>query len=527
MAGDQRDEGPGRLIAGRYRLETVLGRGGMGTVWQARDEMLDRPVAVKEVQVHRELGEAERRQVRERTLREARATARLSHPGIVTVHDVVDSGDRPWIVMELLRARSLADVLAGEGPLPPARAADIGRQMAAALRAAHAVGILHRDVKPANVLITAEGRAVLTDFGIARVMGDATLTQTGLLVGSPAYLPPERVRSERATPASDLWSLGATLYTAVEGRPPYDRPDVMAVLAALMTEEPPPPRNAGPLAPVIGGLLVRDPARRLTAPQAEEMLAQVAAGAHPAPPPPATRPSGPPVPPPEHVATAPVAAPARSGAHPALLVLVGALAAVAVALAVVLVVRPGDGSGQGGTGAQATPTVISGQAGGPQPPPGTTAPVTPTRSAAPSVPPGLRPVSGPGYRIAVPEGWQRMEQGSSVFWRDPGSGAYVQVDRTPWSGDPLAHWRQWESEVIAQGGLRDYRRIGLSRAAGVPYDAADLEFTWTNAEGVPMHGLDRGVMADGRPYAVFVAIPQSDWDANAERVNNILDTFRP
>ncbi|HEX2312468.1 MAG TPA: serine/threonine-protein kinase, partial [Thermomonospora sp.] len=269
----------GRRIAGRYRLEALLGRGGMGAVWRARDEMLDREVAVKEVMVRHELSDAEQEAVRERTLREARATARLSHPGIVTVHDVVDEDGRPWIVMELIRARSLQQILDEEGPLPPARVADIGRQTAAALRAAHAVGILHRDVKPANVLITDEGRAVLTDFGIARVVGDATLTRTGLLVGSPAYMPPERAKGEPATPASDLWSLGATLYAACEGRPPHDRSEVMAVLAAVMTEDPPPPRNAGPLTPVLGGLLLRDPVLRLTAPQAEQALAQVAAGA--------------------------------------------------------------------------------------------------------------------------------------------------------------------------------------------------------------------------------------------------------
>lgn len=211
--------------------------------------------------------------------------------------------------------------------------------------------------------------------------------------------------------------------------------------------------------------------------------------------------------------------------------LVGALAAVAVTLAVVLVVRPDGDSGQsaaqGGPAAQTTPTVIFGQGGGPQTPKDAAAPLTPAPSATSPVPPGLRPVTGPGYRIAVPEGWRRMERGASVFWRDPDSPAYVQVDRTPWSGDPLAHWRRWESEVIAKGGLRGYRRISLTRSTGVPYDAADLEFTWTNAEGVLMHGLDRGVKAGGRPYAVFVAIPQSDWDANLERVNNILDTFRP
>ncbi|MFC7731964.1 serine/threonine-protein kinase [Actinomadura keratinilytica] len=296
--GDNTEAGAGRLLAGRYRLVSVVGTGGMGTVWRARDETLHRDVAVKEVVVHASVSEEERRERHVRTLREARASARLNHPGVVTVHDVVDEDDRPWIVMELLRARSLQDLVDEDGPLPPARAAGIGRQIVSALRAAHAVGILHRDIKPANVLVADDDRAVLTDFGIAHVVGDATLTKTGLLVGSPAYMAPERLRGERTVPASDLWALGATLYTACEGRPPHHRSDAMAVLAAIMTEEPPPPRNAGPLTPVLLGLLERDLGRRMTAEQAEPLLARIAAGstavdapAHPAPAPLAAPPS--------------------------------------------------------------------------------------------------------------------------------------------------------------------------------------------------------------------------------------------
>lgn len=364
----------GRMIAGRYRLQSVLGRGGMGTVWRARDEMLDRDVAVKEVLVRHTLSEDERTTMRERTLREARATARLNHPGIVTVHDVADEDDRPWIVMELVRSRSLQDIVDADGPLPPERVAEIGRQMVAALRAAHAIGILHRDIKPANVLVTTgsaddsngpPGRAVLTDFGIAQVAGDATLTQTGLLVGSPAYMPPERARGEKATPASDLWSLGATLYAACEGRPPHYRTDAMAVLAAVMTEEPPPPRRAGSLTPVLGGLLLRDPVQRVTAAQAEELLEAVATGTAPHPGPvQATAYDPSPVPglghtPSPYEGTAPVPhaypggmptgpapAPGRSP-NIGLLVLVGALATIAIVLAAVLVMRTnGDGKTQ-------------------------------------------------------------------------------------------------------------------------------------------------------------------------------------
>ncbi|GAA0215017.1 hypothetical protein GCM10009527_008450 [Actinomadura nitritigenes] len=272
-----------RLLGNRYRLDSVVGRGGMGTVWRAFDVMLDREVAVKEVVLPPGLNDAERAVLYERTFREARASARLNHPGVVTVHDVVEESDRPWIVMELVLAPSLQDLL-DRGPLEHRRVAEIGLQMLAALRHAHEKGILHRDVKPSNVLITDSGRVVLTDFGIAQVEGDATLTQTGLVMGSPAYIPPERAQGERAVPASDLWALGATMYAAVEGRSPYERSDAMASLQAALSEPVPPARNAGPLGRVLDGLLAREPVNRMTASQALPLLTQVAS----APPPPVT-----------------------------------------------------------------------------------------------------------------------------------------------------------------------------------------------------------------------------------------------
>ncbi|ACY99496.1 serine/threonine-protein kinase [Thermomonospora curvata] len=265
----------GHLLGNRYRLDRVVGRGGMGTVWQAYDTMLGREVAVKEVLLPPGLSQEERDVLYERTFREARASARLNHPGVVTVHDVLNEGGRPWLVMEFVRARSLQDLI-DEGPISPHRAAEIGRQTLEALRHAHSKGILHRDVKPSNVLITDEGRAVLTDFGIAQMEGESTLTQTGLVMGSPAYIPPERAQGHRAVPASDLWSLGATLYAAVEGRSPYERADAMASLSAVLTEPVPPPRNAGPLTEVLMGLLAREPMYRLTADQALPKLAEVA-----------------------------------------------------------------------------------------------------------------------------------------------------------------------------------------------------------------------------------------------------------
>lgn len=250
----------------------------MGTVWQAEDELLGRQVALKEVVPPTDVTEDESRALRERTLREARTAARLTHPNVVTVYDVVDDSERPWIVMELLNARSLRDILQDNGPLPVPAVARIGMQLLAALRAAHRLGVVHRDVKPGNVLIGQDGRAVLADFGIARgVDGTTRTTTSGVLVGSPAYIAPERARGERGGAASDLWSLGATLYTAVEGRPPFQREGALPTLAAVVTQEPDPPRRAGALWPVISGLLHRDERERLSPEMAESMLASLAA----------------------------------------------------------------------------------------------------------------------------------------------------------------------------------------------------------------------------------------------------------
>ena len=266
----------GHVVAGRYRLISTLGSGGVGRVWQAQDELLGRLVAVKEFSPPLELGEAERETLLQRTLHEAKTAARLSHPNVVTIYDAVEDGGRPWIVMEMIPARSLRDLVRDHGPLEPHQAASIGVQVLAALRAAHALGITHRDVKPANVLIDGTGRAVLADFGIARTADSPTLTKTGMLIGSPSYIAPERAHGDHGGPESDLWSLGATLYAVVEGRPPYDRRTPLATLTAVVNEDPDPPRRCGALWPVISGLLARDPARRPSAATAERMLRRVA-----------------------------------------------------------------------------------------------------------------------------------------------------------------------------------------------------------------------------------------------------------
>ena len=268
-----------RLLAGRYALREVLGRGGMGVVWLATDQRLERPVAVKEVTFALHLSDHERRMLRERTMREARTAARLDHPSVTSVYDVVEEDGRPWVIMELVESCSLQQVIDGQGPLPWPAVARIGLDVLAGLTAAHRAGIVHRDVKPANVLVAPDGRACLTDFGIATATGDPAITTTGAIIGSPSYMAPERANGEPPGPAVDLWSLGATLYTAVEGRQAFARGEPMATLMAVVTEEPPPPVNAGPIEPVLRGLLTKDPAQRMTAEQARQGLQAALDGA--------------------------------------------------------------------------------------------------------------------------------------------------------------------------------------------------------------------------------------------------------
>ncbi|MFF4017677.1 serine/threonine-protein kinase [Streptomyces sp. NPDC001843] len=264
-----------RLLAGRYRLGDVLGRGGMGTVWRAEDETLGRTVAVKELRFPSNIDEDEKRRLITRTLREAKAIARIRNNSAVTVFDVVEEDDRPWIVMELVEGKSLAEVIREDGVLKPKRAAEVGLAILDVLRSAHREGILHRDVKPSNVLIAEDGRVVLTDFGIAQVEGDPSITSTGMLVGAPSYISPERARGHKPGPAADLWSLGGLLYAAVEGTPPYDKGSAIATLTAVMTEQLEEPKNAGPLRDVIYGLLTKDPATRLDDAGARAMLKAV------------------------------------------------------------------------------------------------------------------------------------------------------------------------------------------------------------------------------------------------------------
>jgi hypothetical protein len=467
-------------VAGRYELLGRLGAGGMGTVWRAHDVVLGREVAVKEIVFPHGLPDDEREVLRERTRREARAAARLDHPSAVTVYDVVEEDGSPFLVMELVEARTLAEVVRSDGPLTPAHAATMGLAVLGALEAAHKQGIVHRDVKPGNVLLTrgadgAPSRVVLTDFGIATSSGDSSITSTGLILGSPAYIAPERCRGQSPGPPSDLWSLGASLFTAVEGRPPYDGGDPLATVTAVVTGEHAPFVAAGPLQPVIEGLLERDPEQRLDAAGARRLLKAVAAEAQPtaaiAPAPDvaggrradrtaalpigavqeAARGEAPPPPPvPVAQAAAPVApsrpAPPPRPPRPAVeprrrspalpLVLAALLLVAAVAGGVALLSGAGDDDDplaaprDPGASAPASPESEPEGEGEPaddEPEPSASAEATPSTPAGVQPPPeGWQQFTGgPGWTVAVPPGYTPGDFEGQPQYRDAGQPAHA------------------------------------------------------------------------------------------------------
>ena len=270
--------GAGRRVANRYELNGELGHGGMGVVWRATDTLLGRQVALKEVDLPRGVEAGDREALRARVSREARAAARLSHPGVVTVYDIAHDGDHDFIVMELVSAPTLEELVRTGGPLAPERAARLGLGLLDALEAAHRAGIVHRDLKPKNIMVRENGATKLADFGIASVQGDPRLTATGLVVGSPAYMAPEQVEAQAVSPATDLWALGATLWFAVEGQAPFGGGEFQT-LSAIVSGQPRRAERLGPLTPVLARLLVKDPAARATPAQLRPLLRQVAGSA--------------------------------------------------------------------------------------------------------------------------------------------------------------------------------------------------------------------------------------------------------
>ncbi|MGW7330518.1 protein kinase domain-containing protein [Streptomyces sp. NPDC054840] len=557
-----------RLIAGRYQLDAKLGRGGMGIVWRATDQLLGRNVAVKEVVLDPALSEEEARHQRERTLREARAAAQLKHPHIIVVHDIVEDGELPYIVMELVEGGSLADRLSRTGPVDVAEAARIGIALVGALRTAHAAGVLHRDIKPANVLLEAPGgRPVLTDFGIAQVSGATTLTTTGSFVGSPEYTAPERMSGQTpAGPEADLWSLGALLCAALSGTSPFRRDSLGGILHAVVFDEIRPPEACGPLLPVVRGLLERDPAGRLDAERAEQMLRACAEAAsarytatrsapaaptpaprlpapHPAvahPPTPhspvhhgPTRPGAVPasaptpvsaavsaaVPPPE-----PVRAPRKRRPVAALIagLLVAAIAGAGVSAA--LLMNDGERGGR---------TSTSGAAGHPSTPASAT-PGERTGTVSPpsddkAAPAGYRVVTDPeGFSLAVPLGFTRKVEGPRIFYMSPGETFRIGIKvAEPESGGPLAvHQRAHAKGAGTNPGYRDAEVVTTSQNGR---QAALWLFTWdgfSTAEG-PRHTRDLCWEEDGRLYDVWVSSPVRQGDEARGYFDTAVRTFVP
>ncbi|MFJ8106886.1 serine/threonine-protein kinase [Streptomyces sp. NPDC096132] len=574
----------GLLLAGRYRLADSIGSGGMGRVWRAHDELLHRAVAIKELTAALYVSESDQAILLARTRAEARAAARINHSAVVTVHDVLEHDGRPWIVMELVEGRSLADAVKEDGRVEPAEAARVGLWVLRALRAAHAAGVLHRDVKPGNVLLSHDGRVLLTDFGIAQIEGDTTITRTGEVVGSVDYLAPERVRGQDPGPSSDLWALAATLYTAVEGRSPFRRTSPLTTMQAVVEEEATEPQYAGPLGPVITALLRKDPATRPSFDEAEQLLAEAAEGRRPTgaqafvptqfggpdqyggpdrrtngtgssyasgshfgtgPLGPAVPEAGTPVPggtgPTAVGGTHPGHAPSHSGPTHLGPHLDPASAQPprrrrrrlrTLALVVVLAALVGGGAAvafqQWDEGRQGTD--------------GTTNSASDSGSASPSPSPSptasWTEVSDPlGFGLSLPDStWQRtvfQDDGDlqQIDYSPDGGEHFVRIalDKSPDYNDPYAHQKDLEAQLDR---LVDYETVKLERNIYRDRDGSEWEYTWTAlAKDTQFPGPRRAIeetyiARDGTEYAIYMSAPADDWKTTAKQFKSVLQSWR-
>lgn len=507
------------LVAGRYLLREPVGSGGMGRVWLARDELLRRDVAIKEVVPPQWLTDDERSHLRELTLREAQAAARLNHPHVVKIYDVVQSELWPWIVMEYVPSRSLQNVLEQDGPQPPERVASIGLAVLDALRSAHKVGVLHRDVKPHNVLIGDDGRVVLTDFGLATLDTDGAITRPGL-IATPQYLAPERARRGISTEAADMWSLGATMYTAVEGRTPYARPTVVETLTALATEPPDAMRQAGPLKTVIEGLLRREPANRLRPAEVERMLQRAAVGI------PTQRTITPDrTEQPERQPSSPGHAWAWAGFT--------ALAVLAViATAALAANRPNGNSPSTLPTAITQPTVVTRVAGvmNCERQPTAVTVIEPGRAGPPDViyelMKGLNWVGTPGsWFVGVPTGWQTWKEGEVTCFRDPRGGRVLAIDpNRPGNTSAIAAGQAEEKRLREADLLPGYRLVHLEPKT-LTEPAAEWEFTFGPAKA-QRHAIAMVIPNRGETFVLYWATDDLEFMTNRAWYNAILSSFR-
>lgn len=561
------------VVAGRYRLIRVVGRGGMGRVWQAHDEILDREVAVKEIMPIAGVAPG-RTDIWERTIREARTAGRLRHPSVIRVYDVHFADGRPWIVMEYVEGRSLHAIVRDDGPLAVKVTARIGLALLDGLAAAHAAGVLHRDVTPRNVLIAPDGQALLGDFGVAVFEEEsfrANATREDVLLASPAYVAPERVMSGTSSTSTDLWSLGATLYLTVEGRPPYERPNSFEQLSALIHEQPDEMRLAGPLEPVIQGLLRRDPGDRLTAVKARPMLEAALTGQVPvsrwrlpkqrraappvagatvevSPPPPVFAAGTSPVRP--STATPSTTTPSAATPFVAGLSNAGPFAAglftarrklVVGGLAVVIL-------GAAGVGAWAStrPSDVAARpASVPSAPSAALASPSAARayfpaplrcsggetdwqaSAAPvTLPAGWVQHDEDTFGTRVPSGWTRASDGAVVCFLDPAGKHGFTVDPTPpLDDDRVAYWTERERVLLAGADApAGYRRVTISVAL-YRQGGADWEYTF-DENGTRWHTLRRNfAIGTGRGFVVSWTAPDADWDAALDGFRAVVDGF--
>nr|WSW61415.1 serine/threonine protein kinase [Streptomyces sp. NBC_00998] len=548
----EQQTGAGAVLAGRYRLVEPIGSGGMGKVWRAHDELLHRTVAVKELTAGLYVAQADREVLHARTQKEARAAARIQHPAVVVVHDVLEHDDRPWIVMEYIDGPSLADAAKAAGRIEPNEAARIGLHVLGALRAAHAVGVLHRDVKPGNVLLAKDGRVLLTDFGIAAIEGDSSITRTGEIVGSIDYLAPERVTGGTPGTASDLWSLGATLYTAVEARSPFRRTSPISSLQAVVNDEPPALRQSGALGPVITALLRKDPAERPSAQETERMLIEAMEGREPkaahayvptravtpeeltdAQEPDsgtgagtgtgtATEPVPPAGPAPDQARTA--ALPEQAGPAPA----AGSPAtgrikrAAAVALVAALVgggavfgVLRFTGDTEAGGGSDKNASAPDQQDGD-----GEDAP-----------PAGFSEVTDPtGFTLFVPDGWKRQMNGDQIDYTPDNGKHFIRIaaDPTPDYENPYAHLLDLEKQVQKR---TDYKKQKLNQNTFRDSTRAALwDFAWTEKVSFPgpRRAIEQMYIApDGTEYAIYMSSPIADWDTIRQQFDVVLSGWEP
>ena len=525
---------PRDTVAGRYRITGRLGRGGMGTVWRATDEQLRRQVAVKELHLADPgLTDVESDRQRERALREARSVARIRHPHVVVVHDVVEQDGRPWIVMELVDGRSLADVLRDEGPLEPREAARICGAVAGALLAAHQHGIQHRDVKPANVLLErSTGRVVLTDFGIARVPGSATISDTGSFVGSPEYTAPERMSGHGAGPESDLWSLGALLCAAVDGQSPFHRESIAEVVHAVAIDDITPPSTVGPLLPVVRGLLDRDPARRMAAAEVRTVLMAYAETGVEPPTPEAPTPALPVTEPPSRE---PAAVPRRSrGRTVGVLTAAAVIAVIAGGTAALVVGRGEGGSGRAASAPPATVTTAPRTTAAPTAPtamtPSTAA--TPAVSTVPPLPSGFHTVEDPrGFSVALPGPYERQLLAPRVYyWLAGHTFRFGEREQQP---DPRGAYAVMNDQNVAAakpGSVYPGYHDGVVTPMTMHgQDAALWEFTYDgfgDGKGA-RRTLDLCWTENGRMYDIWLSAPVARTEAARTMFGTIRDTFTP